>query len=197
MLYSLLCLVIKKRFVNPRYFKDAINKYNTWQKHVEGQEPPQPPAKLSDEAWARMDMRRRTEYEVSIQRARECLQKYINLAVMLKKVCELLFLSLNRDCCTFVFPSKSKHPWFGVQNCAKLLNIWTDTGPPDRNDKRGGSFFSPTLNQYSVFHVHKISPRLLSNLSKDFSKTQKVGLLCCPLKTMKKLILRSNFEEFL
>jgi len=66
------------------YF-DAIEKYNAWQKHTEGQELPKPPQKLSDEAWARLDIRRRTEYELSLQKSRDYMLKHLNLADMLNK----------------------------------------------------------------------------------------------------------------
>jgi len=66
------------------YF-EAINTYNKWQKHIEGQKPPELPSRISDENWARMDICHRAEYETSCQRARECLQKYIRLTEMLKK----------------------------------------------------------------------------------------------------------------
>ncbi|KAL3089591.1 hypothetical protein niasHT_030100 [Heterodera trifolii] len=60
------------------YF-EAISRYSEWQNHVEGNRAPELPTKLSDERWARMDIRRRTEYELSVQKARDCLQKYYRL----------------------------------------------------------------------------------------------------------------------
>uniref|UniRef100_A0A915ER37 Nuclear pore complex protein n=1 Tax=Ditylenchus dipsaci TaxID=166011 RepID=A0A915ER37_9BILA len=68
----------------------AMTKYGAWLKHVEGSTP-ELPSKLTDEQWARMDIKKRTEYEFSIQRARDLLQKHIRLSEMLKKKCvELL-----------------------------------------------------------------------------------------------------------
>ncbi|KAL3089400.1 hypothetical protein niasHT_030267 [Heterodera trifolii] len=66
------------------YF-EAISRYTEWQNHVEGNRAPELPTKLSDERWARMDIRRRTEYELSVQKARDCLQKYYRLVELYKK----------------------------------------------------------------------------------------------------------------
>uniref|UniRef100_A0A914I9N5 Nuclear pore complex protein n=1 Tax=Globodera rostochiensis TaxID=31243 RepID=A0A914I9N5_GLORO len=66
------------------YF-EAISRYSEWQNHVEGNKAPELPTKLSDERWARMDIRRRTEYELSVQKARDCLQKYYRLIELYKK----------------------------------------------------------------------------------------------------------------
>jgi hypothetical protein len=44
------------------------------------------PAKLSDERWARMDIRRRAEYELNVKKAREILQKYYRVVELYKKV---------------------------------------------------------------------------------------------------------------
>lgn len=63
-----------------------MKRYNLWQKHVDGSPPPELPAKLSDEQWARLDLKRQTEIELSMQMAKECLQKYIKLSESLKKV---------------------------------------------------------------------------------------------------------------
>lgn len=67
--------------------KEAINRYSEWQKHIEGGQAPEMPQKLSDERWARMDIRKRTEYELSVKKARDCLQKYYKLVELYKKVC--------------------------------------------------------------------------------------------------------------
>jgi hypothetical protein len=53
---------------------------------MEGGQAPEIPAKLSDERWARMDIRRRTEYELNVKRAQECLNKYYRLVELCKKV---------------------------------------------------------------------------------------------------------------
>uniref|UniRef100_A0A914HQK6 Nuclear pore complex protein n=1 Tax=Globodera rostochiensis TaxID=31243 RepID=A0A914HQK6_GLORO len=66
------------------YF-EATSRYSEWQKHVEGNKAPELPTKLSDEHWARMDIRRRTEYELSVQKARDCLLKYYRLVELYKK----------------------------------------------------------------------------------------------------------------
>lgn len=67
-----------------------------WQRHVEGQSPPKLPQKLSDENWARMDIRMRAEYDLSVQKAKDCLQKYMNIMEMLKSVCnKLIIIKIN------------------------------------------------------------------------------------------------------
>uniref|UniRef100_A0A183BHN2 Nuclear pore complex protein n=1 Tax=Globodera pallida TaxID=36090 RepID=A0A183BHN2_GLOPA len=66
------------------YF-EAISRYSEWQNHVEGNKAPELPTKLSDERWARMDIRRRTEYELSVQKAKDCLHKYYRLIELYKK----------------------------------------------------------------------------------------------------------------
>jgi len=53
---------------------------------MEGDKAPEIPQKLSDERWARLDIRRRTEYELSVRRAHDCLQKYYRLVELYKKV---------------------------------------------------------------------------------------------------------------
>ncbi|KAI1732257.1 nuclear pore protein [Ditylenchus destructor] len=65
------------------YF-EAMSKYSAWLKHVEGSAP-ELPHKLSDEQWAKMDIKRRTEYEFSMQKSRDLLHKHIRLGEMLKK----------------------------------------------------------------------------------------------------------------
>lgn len=68
------------------YFKEALDRYEEWQRQMEGGQAPEIPAKLSDERWARMDIRRRTEYELNVKRAQECLNKYYRLVELCKKV---------------------------------------------------------------------------------------------------------------
>uniref|UniRef100_A0A915MWG4 Nuclear pore complex protein n=1 Tax=Meloidogyne javanica TaxID=6303 RepID=A0A915MWG4_MELJA len=75
---------------------EAINRYDEWQKQMEGDQAPEIPQKLSDERWARLDIRRRTEYELSVRRAHDCLQKYYRLVELYKKrVVEMLEHILN------------------------------------------------------------------------------------------------------
>jgi len=74
------------------YF-EAMAKYGGWLKHVEGRAP-ELPKKLTDEQWARMDIKRRTEHEFSIQKARDLLQKHIRLSEMLKKSCVDLLMKV-------------------------------------------------------------------------------------------------------
>lgn len=66
-----------------------MSKYSAWLKHVEGPAP-ELPHKLSDEQWAKMDIKRRTEYEFSMQKSRDLLHKHIRLGEMLKKVSLLI-----------------------------------------------------------------------------------------------------------
>jgi len=56
-----------------------------WLKHVESSTPPEMPKKLGDETWSRMSITQRTEYELSVSKAQECLNKYIRLGDLLKK----------------------------------------------------------------------------------------------------------------
>lgn len=42
--------------------------------------------KLTDEQWARLDLKRRAEYELSIKKSRDSLQKYLRVTDALKKV---------------------------------------------------------------------------------------------------------------
>ncbi|KAH7728631.1 Nuclear pore protein [Aphelenchoides avenae] len=65
------------------YF-EGVEKYNTWLQHVESPAP-ELPMKLTDEQWARLDLKRRAEYELSIKKARDSLQKYLRVTDALKK----------------------------------------------------------------------------------------------------------------
>uniref|UniRef100_A0A914LZC2 Nuclear pore complex protein n=1 Tax=Meloidogyne incognita TaxID=6306 RepID=A0A914LZC2_MELIC len=81
----------KYEFECYQFYFEAINRYDEWQKQMEGDQAPEIPQKLSDERWARLDIRRRTEYELSVRRAHDCLQKYYRLVELYKKrVVEML-----------------------------------------------------------------------------------------------------------
>lgn len=75
----------KYEFECYQFYFEAINRYDEWQKQMEGDQAPEIPQKLSDERWARLDIRRRTEYEFSVKRAHDCLQKYYRLVELYKK----------------------------------------------------------------------------------------------------------------
>lgn len=64
------------------YF-EATGAYNTWLAHVE-KPIPQLPSKLTDENWARLDLKRRAEYDLFLQEARESRQRYEQISISLR-----------------------------------------------------------------------------------------------------------------
>lgn len=69
--------------------QEAADAYNVWLAHVD-KPIPQLPTKLSDEKWARLDMKRRAEYELSLQEARESRQRYEQISDSLRTNAVLL-----------------------------------------------------------------------------------------------------------
>ncbi|KAI6182332.1 Nuclear pore complex protein [Aphelenchoides bicaudatus] len=64
-------------------FFEATEAYNMWRAHIE-KPIPQLPTKLTDENWARLDMKRRAEYELSLQEARDSRRRYEQISESLR-----------------------------------------------------------------------------------------------------------------
>jgi len=60
------------------YFEGVANRYQMWLRHVESSAPPDMPKKLGDETWSRMSITQRTEYELSVTKAQECLNMFVS-----------------------------------------------------------------------------------------------------------------------
>lgn len=61
-----------------------MEKYNFWSAHND-KTPPELPAPIAEDKWARLDMRRRTEYEFTVQEARETRARHENIGTQLKQ----------------------------------------------------------------------------------------------------------------
>jgi hypothetical protein len=70
-------------------FFEATEGYNIWRAHFE-KPMPKLPVKLTDEYWARLDLKRRAEYELSLQEARESRQRYEQISHSLRTNAVLL-----------------------------------------------------------------------------------------------------------
>ncbi|CAD5208013.1 unnamed protein product [Bursaphelenchus xylophilus] len=60
-----------------RYFH-VVELYNQWEQTA--RKPPPPlPAEIAEEKWARLDLRRRTEFEITVHEARQARERYENI----------------------------------------------------------------------------------------------------------------------
>jgi len=78
------------------YF-EAVDAHNHWLNHID-KPMPNMPIKLSDENWARLDMQRRAEYDLSLQEARERRQRYEQVSTSLRTNAVKLLESILRRC---------------------------------------------------------------------------------------------------